>query len=274
MYIAGFIHFLHISYCISCGLCSECYQEINGNGIGSIMKLSYHPALAQISLCVAMICLLASCNMDSDKNAKRAKAKSYTSADYVKHVALTQLDDDDKADIAAINSYAIQKSKSSSQGLLILEYKIADKSGRQKLAAPISLSKNASFPELLEIIKQLERKEYRLYNLRIARAKVAAGKSLKLPEKDGAAADAKLVLQEQQILGSAQTLAPREAINVELALIKFFIDHRSRDAAYITVDNAKQALAKLPHGEAETEALSKSLEQLEARLRETMPFTL
>jgi hypothetical protein len=246
------------------------------------MRLFSCHTIARCAVGALLISALASCQLfsDSDRAAKRGKpAKArYAASDYVKHLALAQLAPQDKdVNLDAIRAYAKQKAKKpQSQALLVLDYKSGGDAAMQQVVAPIAVAgKSREFPDLLDIMNQLAANHATLHDMRIVAARLAPDKSLAVPEAD---IEAVLDRQEKHLLAKADALPPQDTIRIQFRLLAFFTEHRFRDAAYLTADNVKKAIASLPHGEpadAQTvKQLSQELERLESDMRKVLPFTL
>lgn len=236
----------------------------------------------------AMSCALISCDgllasFHRTPQAKHAKPAPthYLAEAYVKHLALAELAPEPRAaDLDIISAYVTQKpNKPERLTLVVFEYKSDSGKALQKIIAPVSSrSKNSRFPALLEIMKRLNARVYTLHNLHLAVATVAPGEALKLPE--GSIGDIRQALGErqQQLLDNAEPLSPLDDARIQLRLIRFFIDHRLRDAAYLCVDNVKHLLASATSDQAGSADIIKTLSQelvvLESHLRKALPFTM
>jgi len=145
------------------------------------------------------------------------------------------------------------------QALLILEYKNpGEPDMRQSYVMIPYMVDNTDFPELLESLNQLSENKSVLHNIHMVDTGNKAG-DLSIAQ-----------------LSNGKKLPAGDEIGIGLHLIRFFIDNRQRDAAYIMVDNTKKLLASLsgPDARKKGKQLSAELEILESDVRKTMPFTL
>lgn len=243
---------------------------------------------ASLFLAAALVVTLPGCTEFSklfadskpQRAVKHSKAKTnYNASAYVKSLALAQISpEDNAADLEVVNAYASQKPKEQGVVVVVLEYKTAGTAALKRVLAPVALSgKSEEFPDLLEVMTRLERKTYTLHNIYVASTKTSPDKAMKIPDDltDEALKDA-LAAQQQRLLDRSKRLAAIDHMRAQLRLIPFFINHRFRDAAYLTADDARKNLADL-QGAANEEtqkSLSQQLEAYEAEMRKDMPFTL
>lgn len=244
-----------------------------------------------ISRCLivaVMSCALISCDtllssFHTTKHARTAKpAKTHYLAEaYVKHLALAELAlEPTEDDLDIIGAYAAQKStKPERQALVVFEYKTDGEKTLQKIIAPISTpAEKSKFTALLEIMNRLNERTYTLHNIHLAVVMVAPGEALKLPE--GSINEIKQALdgEQQRLLDNAEKMSTLDDARTQLRLIRFFIDHHFRDAAYLSVDNVKHLLASATNNQSGgtdiIKSLSQELEALESQLHKTLPFTM
>lgn len=80
----------------------------------------------------------------------------------------------------------------------------------------------------------------------------------------------------EDLLATRQHIPAIESARLQLELTRFFMNARIRDAAYLSMEDAKQLLAHLetstPEEEDEVKAMSQRLEPLENELRTTLPY--
>jgi hypothetical protein len=210
----------------------------------------------------------------------KAAKTHYLAEAYVKHLTLALLTLESAADAKAVkndldvvDAYAAQNpSKSEQQTLVVLDCK---KDGNMEtIVAPLVLSGKKQFSALLEIMNRLGGCTF--YNLHVVSAVISPSDDLALPRDDIALTKQALDEQKRHLLDASAALPPLDDAQAELQLVRFFIDHRFRDAAYLSVDNVKRELASAQDG-ADTETikkLSKELDAIEERLHKEMPFTL
>ncbi len=150
------------------------------------------------------------------------------------------------------------------QALLILEYKNeGERDMRQSYILIPAAIDNNEFPGLLELLNQLSENKAVLHNMHIADMS-SKNSGAAIPPADKSSAN------------NNKRLPAEDEIDVGLHLIRFFIDTRQRDAAYIMVDNTKKTLASLsgPGAREKGKHLLSELESLEVDMRRVMPFTL
>jgi len=222
------------------------------------MNTSLCCKLIRIFICLSLAASLSGCN-DAPKAAKHPKyiktAKSKPEGN-VKNFKPSDEQEQSEAKDTLPDYDTDLRSDAKPQALLVLEYKSAGEHDmRQSYLLIPAAADNAEFPELLETLSQLAENKSVLHNIHITdvinkSAAISAVNNKKLPAEN--------------------------EIGLDLQLIKFFIDSRQRDAAYIMVDNTKKILASLsgPGAREKAKRLSSELEILESDMRKTMPFTL
>lgn len=234
---------------------------------------------------MVLLGILTSCTLlgkKPEEKIKQVKAVQvqYTANDYVKNIALASIAPEErKNSVQIVNKYLAQKqSKPERQALLVLEYKANNDTALRKVAAPISTNQqDAEYPELDGIMKHLLSQSYTLNNLEVRMVNIQPDKKRILPENDDRAEVAAIRTHGRRLLRESDVLPKIEDVTVELCLIKFFIKYRYRDAAYLTVDNAKQSLAQLTQdnpNNLEAGQLMQDLEQLEGVMKSAMPYSL
>ena len=80
----------------------------------------------------------------------------------------------------------------------------------------------------------------------------------------------------QTVYESATVPATLEAARLQLSLTKFFMRENIRDAAYVSLENAKDLLARADDSKqekSEAQALSKEAEMVENTLHKNLPYT-
>jgi len=217
-------------------------------------------------------------------NHVKAAQTHYHADAYVQHLALARLTPEaGTADLNVIDAYATQKPKPEHQTILVLEYKTGNDPAMQQVAAPVfpasrPTGKNTEFSALLEIMNRLDGNAATLHNLHLAAVTVAPDEALSLPDSSSQNIRQALDDQQQRLLGNAEMLPLLDDARAQLQLARFFMDHRFRDAAYISVDNVTRELASASQNTSmDTDAiknLSHELEALESQLHKILPFTL
>lgn len=224
------------------------------------MNTSLCCKLIRLFICLSLAASLSGCN-DAPKVAKHPKyiktAKSKPESN-VKNIKPSDEQEQSEVKDTLPDYDTGLSSDAKPQALLVLEYKSAGEHDmRQSYLLIPAAADNAEFPELLETLSQLAENKSVLHNIHITNVinkstemAISAVNNKKLPAEN--------------------------EIGLDLQLIKFFIDSRQRDAAYIMVDNTKKILASLsgPGAREKAKRLSSELEILESDMRKTMPFTL
>lgn len=242
--------------------------------------------LAVMALSFALIScdtLLSALHINTHHAHVRTTKTHYLAEAYVKHLTLARLTlattDNHAAahDLELINAYAAQKSSEQEQQILaVFEYKNNGDKTMQIIVAPVVLSGQHRFSALLEILNRLGN-GYTLHNIRLSVATVAPGDDLALPD-DNAEIKEALDQQQQRLLDNATTLSSIDDAKTQLQLAQFFMEHRFKDAAYLSVDNVKWKLASASQDKSvdadAVKQLSRELEVTETRLHKEMPFSL
>ncbi len=260
------------------------------------MNAPLYRTIARTALCLAAAGILASCGTGEPPAApprvvhkKPAKPKPvapepepevalYTAEAYVWNLAMAQFPKGNRiGNFAVVDAYASQPAHEAERlNLLILQYTRKGDAQKQQVAFP--LSSPPEFSGLPALMQRLNVAPYTLHDLRVASADISPSIVLALPDELPNDAETVIIAQEQRLLESATSLSAPDSIRMQLQLLAFFIQHRHRDAAYLTADNVKKAIAALPHEQptdVETiDQLSQELEALESDLRKAMPFTL
>lgn len=197
----------------------------------------------------------------------RLRKPCQTQSDYLRELALARLTPESPP-----KDTTNPLCTGSPQSIVLLEYKVKYKDSIREIAAPFDLRESSpDFSELEDILGKLQDKPYILEDVRLYM--VQADKDI-LPARSPEA------LEDgwKTLLARAKRLPALEEARVDIALIRFFMNQRHRDAAYLTVDNAKQALARasreFPDQKERITAQSGELERLEHRLKQNMPFKL
>lgn len=246
---------------------------------------------ARQALLIAATCSLASCAwLESTPPRKPAPVRLAESESqpeaYVKNIALAQLaltDSDDTATalsrLKAAQTYSLhKKAKPSRQIVAVLEYRLKNAKTMQKLVVPVNtLSENLESPPAMEVMHRFAATPSTLHDISVASAMVTPAGPLKLSDASPKHLQQVTDQQQQHLLKTAANLPPLEDARIQLQLVRFFIDQRFRDAAYLSTENVKQLLASAQQhgGDAATiQSLLHDMEELEGELHKTMPYTL
>ena len=216
---------------------------------------------------------------------RHAAKPHYQADELVEHVAIADIilanPPYDNATILPhleiIEGYTAQKQKKPiTQPVIVLSYTLKNKKTVQRIIAPFNMAAHTNEEVLLNIMNTMDARHYTLQDVSAARIQVISMKPLKLKDKDLNTVKAILDQQLQIWLQEAQIFSPIAEAKAQIELIDFFMNHRMREAAYLSVDNAKQALASGAEHGADPKAeqdLSEQLAGQESQLRNIMPFT-
>jgi len=236
--------------------------------------------------CILLSLTLSTCSFLFPHPPHSISAKRHYPADaYVLSLARTQLllakempNSAVAADLAVLETYTAKKKHRNPayQPVVIIEYGSGNTGKIQKTAAPISLTDTTSeFPALLEIIDKLPSAPYTLRNIRSAVATIAPAKPLTFSISDAEQTKKTIDDQMRMLLQKSVPLVAIEDVRVQIRLTDFFMHHRMRDAAYLSLENAKQSLAAIESSQNNQETiktLSSQLEKLESELHSTLPY--
>lgn len=231
---------------------------------------------------LALLGVLGACNgmLSSESQVRKRSFQSTTTASsYLEHLVLASLKPEaSKPHLDGMNAYATKKSRKAEQvGLFMMEYKTGMFSRPKPVLAPIPLAKKTEeYPTLATILQLLTEKDYGLYNVHVAKISMTPDPALQIANTpSGNALTDALAKQSESLKRQSQQLGSLEEVQLQLRLIRFFMDQQLRDAAYLTLENAKQSLSALlvqrPH---DAEQLGHAIEQLEIELRSKLPYTL
>ena len=221
----------------------------------------------------------------SPQKARASQKHGLSQQDYFTAIAemqLAQLQHQDtatqRAYVKNLKQYAAENRhnrKSQPAILLSLEYARPAASGKQVLLVPATTSAgHADLSALQKIAPSLNGLPYTLQNIHASRIGFTPAKTAALGKEEQWASDVQK--QQEQLLSGAAPLADAEAVRLHLDAAKIFMQARLRDPAYIAMENAKHAVARLtqqaPSETADT--LSKEAADLEEMLRKEMPYEL
>ena len=241
-------------------------------------------ALLMLSSCASFDSLF----VDNHHKSTLVKQKNTVTADaFITNLSLCRLmlsnnpDDMDSiaTNLSVVKSYAAASPKSKSGKastliVLIIDYKAADYSFTRKIIAP-AVSRKGDFPTLQGVFDKLIYTHGTLQNLHLSQVTVTPDNEFTLPTEEVKLLAA-LDQQQARILQTASNLAPADDIKMQLILIGFYTRRHYQDAAYLTLDNTKRALAQATQKKTIDEptlaALSKQLELQESLLKTDLPY--
>lgn len=215
------------------------------------------------------------------------QAKHYDMDTYVKQLTLTRyMLEKNNTDIAAlkpqlaiIESFAADKRENTVfQPVIVISYSVKGKKEVQQLIAPFKMSQNIlDFPDLQEIMPQLEGIQYTIQDVHPALFTSLPVRNLNFPVNDPGQTRNMINRELGMLLRNRSSFMDIDEARVQMSLLQFFMDHHVRDAAYLAAENAKQSLAAAEDNHADTNivnTLSDRLGMLEGQLRKNMPFSL
>jgi hypothetical protein len=249
-----------------------------------------HPVIRCIAALTLILGVISGCGLfekeTPPKSQSKPISKHYSADDYIKNVALGNLSANAANASASAGNFAIVKSyhaqkkiKPEKKLMVIIEYTSGNQKTIQQIIAPVTYSgKGRDFNSLQEIMDSMDRRNITIHNVRPASATFAPDKSLKASAANAAEPAWFFTNEQKKISSRTSKLSLASEIELELDLIGFFTEHRFREAAYICVENVKQALAKATSDKTlnpqELQIFSQELEMRESTLHKELPFTL
>lgn len=204
-------------------------------------------------------------------------------SEYIAALAQWQLGQWNKADIAAqrahvktLDQYAQSHKKAKKPQrltLLVMDYS-APAGGRQQLVLPASIGDaRADIPALNKLAPALSGIPYTLQNIHAVRASIIPATAAVFGKEEEWPAQADAL--RTRLLANATPLADADNARLQLEVAHISLGRRLRDAAYIALENAKQAVARLEAVSPEKAApLLKDVTALEEALHRDMPYEL
>lgn len=180
-----------------------------------------------------------------------------------------------KTHLKALDNYTAHKKpdkKILEQQVAVFEYSLQGGNEKRYLIAPLE-TKN-QFSSLQALMKKLIRMPHTLHNINLYNVSFSIPSATKFNSSDLSDAREKIYSQENEIISTAQEIPSLEMAKMQLALTKLFIQARIRDAAYISMENTKESLAKIAekHPGAEISRLSKEADEMEVILHKELPY--
>ncbi len=181
--------------------------------------------------------------------------------------------------LSAVEGFVAEQQESTLfEPVIIVSYHLKKKQDIHQLIAPFKMSSHISeFPDLLEVLSQLQETDYTLQDVHPAILVNLPARDLKFPANDVAQTKAMLEREVNMLLRDRSSLTDSDEARVQLSLLRFFITFHIRDAAYLAAENAKQSLAAAENNAKDFSAineLSAELDRLENQLHREMPFTI
>lgn len=248
----------------------------------SLLRLSLLAGAAALSSCQPLSSLFHE-KPHKIAHVKALKRQKPVNADsYVENLSLAQLGLDTNQEdfdavsgnVSVVKAYAAQKhGRAQVLTLAVIDYKTKGGTLHQALA-PADRA-GGDFALLPPIMAKLDAAGVTLQNIHLVSANIAPDASLVMPD-DAAQILALLTQLQARILEQSANLPAEEDIRTQLALMDFFTRKNCRDAAYLTLDNVKHALAAAAQNnsidEATLKTLSARLEYQEGTLKTQLPY--
>lgn len=175
-----------------------------------------------------------------------------------------------------IEAYTNQKpQKPVHQPVLVVSYRFKEEDNTYRLLIPYVMPvEKAPFNALRKITEAMGT-IYTLYDIKPGVLTLLPGSDpVSFDNKSGKEIADLLTHYTQDLAADVRPLPAMAEARVQLRLSRFFMAKGRRDAAYLSLDNAKQALAQASGQTDDVQELSRRLEQLEGQLRKSMPFKL
>lgn len=179
-----------------------------------------------------------------------------------------------------LNKYALKKApKPVPVTVVVLGYKTRDDQKSRKLMVPITAPQGRAtdYSPIRKVTNTLagSRPEYR--SVLVRTATLATREALPVGKGKTEQVENKVHDMYQTVYESVQTPPRSDAARLQMGLTRFFMLEGIRDAAYVSLENAKELLAGVDtsqQGDAnEVQALSRELEKLEDTLHKKLPYT-
>lgn len=224
---------------------------------------------------------------DEAKDGFKEEAAYYDGQDYILNLSLAKLSlshsSDEGKTIAApflqtLHAYTTQPVKAEGTSPIVaVEYKEKGKSTTQWVLIPLE-AETLHDASLSQVMTRLNSLPHVIHNIRPLRIPVIAALDTSLSEENPHKLRETLDRTILQMMQKMQAMPADQEAALQLKLSRYFMDRKNRDAAYLSLENAKQLLAKLSQGkEKKSEkvaALTRDMEVLEDQLHRALPFTL
>lgn len=231
-----------------------------------------------IILCVASLLALSGCDMLFSKHEKtstrQSKISTYDAATFTEAVSVARITlaaggtiSDIAPQAKIIEGFTRQKKTGPAAiTLAVLEYTVDGKT--QRALSPLN---DAALGDVMTTLNNST--SYKLKEVKVLGANIAPGVPMKI-EKDLPTAREVVEARHQAIITNGYSLPAAHEAKQQMKLLRFFMDSKNRDAAYIAADNTKRLLSSLSQDKDAEGAnqLAKELEALEGELRQSMPY--
>lgn len=172
---------------------------------------------------------------------------------------------------------AQKQGKPVSQPVIIISYHMVGGKERASLVAPFSMLPVPAFADLQEVLFMLRGERYIMDDIHPALLTgVQIKKDLDITSDDPGSAKYIIEKEYNSMLLGKVPLGGLDEAQVQLHLLRFFMDNHMRDAAYLVAENAEDSLAKSENSNnlEVVRDLSTRLDAEESRLYKEMPFKI
>ncbi len=178
------------------------------------------------------------------------------------------------SDVKVLESYStVKRKKSATLPLVVMDYKVGSSDKLQKLVVYTG-SEGSDTASLGKLVKRMD--GYKTIPQEITVLSVPVKTTpMKFAKKDSAQALALVKEEQDTLLAHGSKLAAIDEAQIQISLLRFFIDHKKKDAAYLSADAAKRLLAtavQKPDDAQDANELSGDLDKLEGELRKNLPY--
>lgn len=259
------------------------------------MNFRVSPFVPRQVIWIALALTLCSCSAISDffsgppreavTKAEKREQRTHAAAAFLYHLSVADLFLENGSTMKAVanNTRVIDNYTISAQPydqparmtVVVMHYQPEKDDNTQRVMAPVYTGGNGDFTFLSKLVARMDKFEHTLSDIRVMTVPVQPGKSLDLSGKKPDKALLAVRAKRDALLTAATALPKMEEADIQLSLLRFFMEHMKKDAAYLCADNVKWLLAKAVQSSNDTEAvneLSQELNGLEGRLREQMPY--
>jgi hypothetical protein len=203
---------------------------------------------------------------------------SYSAEDFVRSLAMTILTPPghapDSGSLQIITTYSLTPHMAVRRTVLKVDYTLAKSHGTQHLIVAVLPGEAISADALAPAFGRLAAQRATLQDVQPVYATIAPHAENASGSVGGIRAQA--AFMEAQLLRDTQIPPPLVDAQLQLALVKAFIQLHERDAAYLALDNARHALADASqdtHANAqEIHRLTNLMEVREETLHNAMPY--
>ena len=235
---------------------------------------------------VSVLCVVSACSMfgTTQPPAKKSPlAKAAGTQPYLQNMVLAHATFEQQAEnnaaaigyVTKMNKYAVQKPvKPLPVTVVELSYRTQADQKNHILLVPVIApgGRLTDFSNLRQVTQKLapQRPDYRAIHIR----RILLATREDVDTRHGSADEVASHVNDlyQTVAESAVVPPTRDAARVQIALTRFFMHEHVRDAAYVSLENAKDLVASADD-KGTTPALAQELETLENELHKKLPYT-